>query len=290
MKHHDSNPPDNEIYFNNAKRLIGQVAHDIRVPITQLGNDAISIFYKLLREIDSIALEKSHRESLKKSILDGESKIADRMAEIEKVIQFAIDLAHKPYSRMQVSFTKLDLFKQIMEVAREAQSNCLRQWEYDSKVVIKTNQAIANETAFVGDESLLKIIFFSLISNAIKYSMPRGKGLPIEIRIDGNPQEKLCIVRVTNWGTPIHPDQVKEIFKPFHRGNVLDRVRAKRGMGLGLYVALRNARIHGGDILVTSSPTLNDPLRRNIEGWDTTFEVRLPRSNDVGVKMVDLTR
>lgn len=60
-------------------------------------------------------------------------------------------------------------------------------------------------------------------------------------------------VSIENTGTPIPPDEAKNVFERFYK---LDKSRSenKHGAGLGLYIAKTIVNKHGGDIFATSLP------------------------------------
>jgi signal transduction histidine kinase len=101
----------------------------------------------------------------------------------------------------------------------------------------------------------------NLVGNALQYS-PEDSAVEVACRADGDD----ALVEVTNAGDPIPPDQVAHLFEAFRRGTD-ERTQRRKGLGLGLYIAVQIAAAHGGGIRVRSEP-----------GRGTTFAVRLPRS------------
>lgn len=108
-----------------------------------------------------------------------------------------------------------------------------------------------------GSESLIRHIFTNLLSNASKYSPP---GSPVEFRVKREEGDAVFTVRDRGIGIP-EVDQAR-IFEAFHRaGNVGELP----GSGLGLLIARRCVRLHGGSIAFHSEV-----------GTGTAFTVRLP--------------
>ncbi len=101
----------------------------------------------------------------------------------------------------------------------------------------------------------------NLVGNALQYS-PEDTAVEVACRADGDD----ALVEVTNAGEPIPPDQVAHLFEAFRRGTD-ERTQRRKGLGLGLYIAVQIAAAHGGGIRVRSEA-----------GRGTTFAVRLPRA------------
>lgn len=90
------------------------------------------------------------------------------------------------------------------------------------------------------DEELLAMAFSQLLENALKYSRP---GTTIVVRL--RPRGSAFDLSVWNHGA-IAAGEKYRIFQRFHRGTCGQRVES--GTGLGLYVARKIARAHGGTL------------------------------------------
>ena len=100
----------------------------------------------------------------------------------------------------------------------------------------------------------------NLVGNALQYS-PEGTPVEAACWLEGDE----AVVEVTNAGEPIPAEQVAHLFEPFRRGDD-ERSQRRRGLGLGLYIAVQIAAAHGGTIRVRSDAERG-----------TTFSVRMPR-------------
>jgi len=111
---------------------------------------------------------------------------------------------------------------------------------------------------WVGDERKTKQIVVNLLSNAVKFTPPRG-----EVRLHARREEDSLVVSVSDTGPGIAPEDQAVVFEEFRQ---LRHSGAKHeGTGLGLALARRFARLHGGDIVLASE-----------RGRGSTFTVRLP--------------
>lgn len=96
-------------------------------------------------------------------------------------------------------------------------------------------------TPFHGDRNKLSQSLYNILRNAFEYE---NKGGYVEIEtVFGD----WITVSVLNKGSSIDPDDMGSIFKPFFS-------KKRGGKGLGLFIAMRNIKLHGGDIKVECGP------------------------------------
>jgi signal transduction histidine kinase len=105
-----------------------------------------------------------------------------------------------------------------------------------------------------GDPGALEQLFLNLLLNAAQ-AMPRG-GLA---RISTETMESVVVVRITDMGCGIQPDQLTRMGEPFSSSK-------PNGTGLGFPIARQIAITHGGDVRVVATGRSG-----------TTVEVTLPR-------------
>ncbi|MGH8496395.1 MAG: PAS domain-containing sensor histidine kinase [Gammaproteobacteria bacterium] len=114
--------------------------------------------------------------------------------------------------------------------------------------------------------------FMNLLNNAAKYTPPGGRiGLSVE------PRGREIEVRVKDSGVGISAEQLPYVFDMFYQvDHSLER--AQGGLGIGLTLANRVVRMHGGSIRVHS-----DGIGRGSE-----FVVRLPMHPEPAIAPPDL--
>jgi signal transduction histidine kinase len=96
-----------------------------------------------------------------------------------------------------------------------------------------------------GDVERLQDVLNNLVGNALKYSAPLS---PIIISVCRDKDQ--VKVSVTNSGSSIPAGDEEQIFTKFYRG----QGHQQEGYGLGLYLACRLVRQHGGRIWAESTP------------------------------------
>lgn len=109
------------------------------------------------------------------------------------------------------------------------------------------------------DERALRQILLNLLSNSVKFS-PNGGRVVTRAHAD---DDSLCI-EVEDNGIGIAPEHIPLVVEPFRQAPGV-RTREHRGTGLGLSISKSLARLHGGDISISSAV-----------GVGTTVCIRLP--------------
>ena len=120
------------------------------------------------------------------------------------------------------------------------------------------------------DPMLLERILINLVANALRYS--EAGGILVGCRRRGER------VRIEVWdtGVGIAPEHQQAIFQEFYQVGNPERDRTK-GMGLGLSIAARLARLLGGRIDLRSVP-----------GRGSVFAVEVPRADEIRATVPDV--
>ncbi|MCW2854816.1 MAG: sensor histidine kinase [Marmoricola sp.] len=110
-----------------------------------------------------------------------------------------------------------------------------------------------------GDSERLSQVIDNVFNNAIKFT-PRGGSITGQVQREGRD----AVVRITDTGRGIPPDELEDVFVKFYRSPGV-QTDAIPGTGLGLAISRTIIEAHGGTIEVTSTV-----------GVGTTLEIRLP--------------
>jgi signal transduction histidine kinase len=106
------------------------------------------------------------------------------------------------------------------------------------------------------DRARLDQILTNLVSNAIKY----GDRRPVDVEVGA--RDGAAVIAVRDRGIGIAPDAQPRLFERFERG---ENAAGIHGLGLGLWIARKMARAHGGDVSASATA-----------GGGSTFTVVLP--------------
>jgi len=124
---------------------------------------------------------------------------------------------------------------------------------------------IADDCVVTGNAALLHSAIENVVRNAMRYT---HEGTEVEIRLEcvNSPAGPQAVIRVSDRGPGVPEESLDKLFRPFYR---IDDARGRQtgGIGLGLSIAERALRLHGG-----SATAFNRP------GGGLVVELRLPAS------------
>ena len=117
-----------------------------------------------------------------------------------------------------------------------------------------------SDVKVIADSASVIQVLSVLLDNAIKYSKDK-QPITITSAIKG----RFAQIDVVDKGQGIHADDLPKIFDRFYRADSSRSSQNTSGYGLGLSIAYKIIKQHGGTISVTSAP-----------GHGSTFSVKLP--------------
>ncbi|MEJ7849339.1 MAG: ATP-binding protein [Pyrinomonadaceae bacterium] len=119
--------------------------------------------------------------------------------------------------------------------------------------------SVAPESTVLADPLRLEQMLTNLIDNAIKFNRPAGS-----VTVDCRQAAGSYLISVGDTGEGVLNEHLQRIFERFYRAD-RGRTREVGGTGLGLAIVKHLARLHGGEVSVTS-----------ILSRGTTFVIELP--------------
>lgn len=224
---------------NQAKSLfLANMSHELRTPL-----NAILGFGQLL-EVDP---------KLNKDQLDSVQEITNAGLHLLELVNEALDLARIESGRLALSLGPIaldELVDECLSMTRTMAENrgiCL---------ILPSGSGCTLQA----DRTRLKQALVNLLSNAVKYNRPNG-----ELRVAYEfPDDRRIRIHVHDTGSGIAPEQLTELFQPFHRlGQELGEVE---GTGIGLAITKRLIEAMGGTVGAASTP-----------GEGSDFWLELPR-------------
>jgi len=125
-----------------------------------------------------------------------------------------------------------DLLQQVIDDA-----------EFEARPLHKHVEAVHVDQCRVrGSSELLRSAFENVIRNAVRYT---AEGTAVEVSLKWRLDTAVFTVRDHGPGVP--SEELEHIFEPFYRVSEA-RERSSGGVGLGLSIADRTVKLHGGSI------------------------------------------
>ncbi len=208
------------------------IAHDLRNPIGGIQVALHTLAYD--------RPEDEHRRTI--------ALLPRQFERLTRMVDDLLDATRIEAGSLSLQMKDVDLVRLTEEIVRFYQPTTERH-----EIVLSRPSRSVTVRA---DEQRMEQVLANLVSNAIKYSPSGGR---IDVRVDAD--EKEARVSVRDHGIGMSPDDLRDIFSPFHR----KRPEVADGVGLGLSVANGLARAHAGRIEVESET-----------GRGSTFTVHLP--------------
>jgi signal transduction histidine kinase len=116
----------------------------------------------------------------------------------------------------------------------------------------KLETEVAADREIDCDPMLLRRAIDNLLDNAAKYSEP-GTAVRLVVGETAGPSGPCVGFAIVDRGVGMSADELERAFTPFWRADG-SRTRRTGGVGLGLALARRIARAHGGDVTLESAP------------------------------------
>jgi two-component system sensor histidine kinase CpxA len=210
-----------EALITGQRRLLGDVSHELRSPLSRL-MVALSLVKQgpaeeATENLDRIALEARRLDTLIGQLL--------ALTRIDSGVD-------------RGSPTPFDLTNLVQEVANDGDFEARAR---NRSVLIKQ----ADACPVNGFEELLRSAVENVVRNAIRHT---AEGTAVEISLQiSNPR---ALLRVRDYGSGVPESMLSEIFLPFRRGANGN----SEGAGLGLAIAERAVNVHRGMIRAMNAP------------------------------------
>jgi two-component system, OmpR family, sensor histidine kinase SenX3 len=224
--------------------FINAVTHELKTPLA-----SIRLHLETLQRRE---LPEARKQEFYKLMLTDADRLTDT---VEQVLR-AGRAGDKRAGREKVEVDFSQLVRECMDAIRTRHHLRPEALRYEE---VLSN---GNGVRVLGSADDLRTAVSNILDNAVKYS---GDHIDVSVQLQ-IPDHKRVLLRVKDQGVGIAPEDLKRIFKRFHRvGNrALTHIK---GTGLGLFIVKSIAKKHGGTAFAESAG----------EGQGTTVIIELPR-------------
>ena len=208
-----------QLLIDRQRRLLGDISHELRSPLARL-NVALELARQRSGSEATSALERIQREA---EILN-------------EMIGQLLALTRLESGAEGIRKVELDLESLVREVVKDA--------DFEARARNRSVRLAATEpVAIEGVPNLIRRAIENVIRNAVHYTAEHTE---VEIKLFTDSEARAIIV-VRDHGPGVPDEALNEIFRPFYRVDEA-RDREAGGVGLGLSIAERAVRLHGGTV------------------------------------------
>jgi PAS domain S-box-containing protein len=228
---------EKEKELNELKsRFVSMASHEFRTPLATILS-SLSLIHKY-GELNEKEKQQKHIARIKESI----THLTDLLNDV-------LSISKLEEGKTSIQVEAFNLYDFTTAIISE-----LKMLKQKNQQLIYNHEGL---TEILHDKKGLRIIFFNLISNAIKFSAENTA-----IEISTNITTDFCNISIKDYGIGISPDDKEHLFQRFFRGKNVTNIQ---GTGLGLSIVARYIELFNGTIDVDT--TLNE---------GTTFNIVLP--------------
>ena len=216
-----------ESLLNSQRRLLGDISHELRSPLARL-NVALELARQRSGPAALSALERIQREA----------------ENLNEMIGQLLAITRLESGAQEIRQTEVDLARLVRQIADDA--------DFEARSRRRTVRVNSCDSCVVsGTEDLLRRAIENVIRNAVQYTAEDTE-VQVDLRCALTGRDQLALITVRDHGAGVPEHALKEIFRPFYR--VEDaRDRESGGAGLGLAIAERSVRLHGGSVVAANA-------------------------------------
>jgi two-component system, OmpR family, sensor histidine kinase CpxA len=219
---------------SSQRQLISDVSHELRSPLARL---IVAMDLARERKGNDPAFDRMERD------FERLSEMVGRLLTVARLDAASASVEMKP----------VNLSALVADVVSDAEfAACERQrsvgFSADKQVYVRGN----------GD--LLRSAIENIVLNAVRYTAP---DTTVEVSLQADAASALAQLTVRDHGSGVPENELQNIFRPFYR--VADaREEESGGVGLGLAIADRVIRVHGGTVNAANAVGGGLAIRINI--------------------------
>ncbi|WP_062058813.1 response regulator [Aquimarina longa] len=206
--------------------FIHNISHEVRTPM-----NGIIGFSELLNDPE---ITPRQQKEYSKIVIDSSNQLIN-------IIDDIIEISKLETNQVQVRFEETNLNTVLQLLFSDFQSKAI-----SKNIAIRLNNKLNEKQSIIHMDKLkINKILYNLIDNAIKFTF---KGV---IEISCQTKDKSLIIMIKDTGIGIRQEDQELIFKNFSQSEK-EVTKSYDGLGLGLSIAIKNAKLIGGTISFSS--------------------------------------
>ncbi|MEY3867881.1 MAG: response regulator [Microcoleaceae cyanobacterium] len=208
--------------------LITTISHQFRTPLTIISTSSDLIKRKLMK-VEMTGCERYFQ------------RINDSVQKITFMLEDTLTLAKASSEELQLNIIPINL--------TELCQSLIENWHIPENNSSKLSFVSVEKSSdtIKGDANLIQKMLSHIVANAIGFS-PNGGNIVLELTY----QPQNAIVRITDEGIGIPPEEKTKVFERFYRASNANSVPGTPGAGLGLAVVQWIVQQHHGTITIES--------------------------------------
>ncbi len=220
-------------------QFLYHVTHELRTPLTN-----IRAYVETLTRPD-FDEEQTRKECY--------NVIVSETARLTRLVEDVLSVSQLEVGTLRLDLAEVELARVLRQIVQDNLGAA------DEKGVALTLKLPPKVPKVRADKQRLAVLVTNVVGNAVKYT-PSGGRVDVSVTVD----DVALHVAVSDTGIGIAPEEQARVFEKFYRASS-SAVQSVTGTGLGLAIAREIARMHGGDIRLTSQV-----------GKGSTFTIDLP--------------
>jgi len=215
--------------------------------LAMLGHELRNPLAPILTALQLMRLRGDGSGEKERTVIDRQvrhlTRLVDDLLDVSRIARGKIDLRLQPVDMAEIIAAAVEAASPVLEARHH-------QLEVDAPRGLSLH----------GDATRLTQVVVNVLSNAAKYTEPRGR-----IRVSAAAAGADIELRISDSGIGIAPEMIDRVFEMFtQERQAIDRSHG--GLGLGLTIARSLVDLHGGTIRATSDGV----------GKGSEFVIRLP--------------
>ncbi|MCB1661391.1 MAG: HAMP domain-containing protein [Pseudomonadales bacterium] len=224
------------------KRMLRDVSHELRSPLARL----------------LVALELARKSDGDRGKLDHD-RIEKEANRLDELIGQVLSLVRLTTNGANVNKERVDIQGLLQQVVEDANYEA----EPQNKGVVLTASV---PFTMIANAELIHSALENIVRNAMRYSPEKSN-----VEVTSEAQGKDLKISVRDFGAGVSKSALLQIFEPFYR-EAEARDRASGGYGLGLAIAQRAIKLHGGEIFAHNAPEGGLIMEMILPGENSTLQ------------------